>query len=99
MIVTGARDHCSQSRLQTTSYQIYNIKARLDILCFLDLFLADALGHINSIGSLNEINYKKELNPRIFRKYQLERFDAGTTVCRWKCPHPPEILNLMAGGG
>ena len=43
--------------------------------------------------------FLERLNPGLFREYQLERFDAGTTGGRWNCGSPPEILNLMAGGG
>jgi len=38
------------------------------------------------------------MNPGLFREYQWERFHAGTTGGRWNCAHPPEILDLMAGG-
>jgi hypothetical protein len=43
--------------------------------------------------------FLERINPGLFREYQWERFHAGTTGGRWNCPHPPEILNLMAGGG
>lgn len=43
--------------------------------------------------------FLERLNSALFRQYQWERFHAGTTGGRWNCPHPPEILNLMAGSG
>ena len=43
--------------------------------------------------------FLERYNPALFREYQWERFHAGTTGGRWNCPHPPEVLNLMAGGG
>jgi len=43
--------------------------------------------------------FLERFNPALFREYQWERFHAGTTGGRWNCPHPPEVLNLMAGGG
>jgi hypothetical protein len=43
--------------------------------------------------------FLERLNPGLFKEYQWERFHAETTGGRWNCPHPPGILNLMAGGG
>ena len=43
--------------------------------------------------------FLERLNLGLFREYQSERFNAGTTGGRWNCPHPPDVLNLMAGGG
>ena len=50
-------------------------------------------------SSLEFPGFLERFNPELFREYQWERCHAGTTGGRWNCRHPPEILNLMAGGG
>ena len=56
-------------------------------------------GHDHCKSKVEFPGFLERYNPGLFREYQWERFQAGTTGGRWNCPHPPEILNLMAGSG
>ena len=78
-------------------------KARCSALFWVESRGCFRFGCFNA-GS-NDCNSSKEfpqflerLTPGLFREYQLERFNAGTTGGRWNCPHPPGVLNLMVGG-
>ena len=56
-------------------------------------------GHYHCKSKVEFPGFLKRMNPGLFREYQWERYHAGTTGGRWNCPHPPEVLDLMAGSG